>query len=487
MSETAMSYVALVLGWAIPWLLGFAILLALDWPRPDPGASLERGGHAALRLGYGYFVGVLLLTLWMRILSVFGARFDWLTIGAPLLIVASACLGIAARRRAVSFVATRDAVTALWRSQLPRWQRIAWLLLLAWLGLRFALLAAEVAWQPLYPWDAWVQWATKARVWYELGHIVPFVRADAWLAGAAGAYFDASPNYPATVPLQQVWSSVALGHWDDSAMNWPWFLTLIALSLAIYGALRDAGVPSLGALIGTWLVSSLPLVDVHVALAGYADLMMGAVYTLAALALYRWTLHRDRCDAGIALLLALACPSIKIPGIVWALTLVPGVVVALLPNRGLKLVALGFGVAALALLALGKAETVILGYRLKLAFEPSWRSLAESYFFFANWHLLWYGAIALTLLGTRRLTKPPLAPLTMIVAAGVVFLFVVFAFTNASAWVGDYTTVNRATLHLAPLLVCLGVLLWNEMTTVTHTSVPAHATALAGTPVAADA
>nr|MBA3776838.1 hypothetical protein [Betaproteobacteria bacterium] len=36
--------------------------------------------------------------------------------------------------------------------------------------------------------------------------------------------------------------------------------------------------------------------------------------------------------------------------------------------------------------------------------------------------------------------------------AGSVFLFVVFAFTNARAWVADQTTVNRATLHLAPLV-----------------------------------
>jgi hypothetical protein len=482
-----MSYVTLALGWAIPWLLGFAVLLAFGWPRRDPDASDERSGHAGLRLGYGYFVGVLLLTFWMRVLSKFGARFDWLTIAVPLLLATGACLGLAARRRVLSYSATRDAVAALWGPQFPRWRRIVWLLLLGWLGLRFALLAAEVAWQPLYPWDAWVQWATKARVWYELGHIVPFVRADAWFAGAAGAYFDASPNYPATVPLQQVWSSVALGRWDDSAMNWPWFLTLIALSLAIYGALRDSDVPPLGALIGAWLVASLPLLDVHVALAGYADLLMGAVYALAALALYRWTRHRDWRDAGIALLLALACPSIKIPGIVWALTLVPGIVVALLPRRGVKFVALAFGVAALTLLALGKSETVILGYRLNLAFEPSWGSLVKSYFFFANWHLLWYGAIALILFGGRRLVRPPLAPLTMIVAAGVAFLFAVFAFTNASAWVEDYTTVNRATLHLAPLLVCLGALLWNEMTMAVRTTAPAQATTVAGTPVVADA
>ena len=33
------------------------------------------------------------------------------------------------------------------------------------------------------------------------------------------------------------------------------------------------------------------------------------------------------------------------------------------------------------------------------------------------------------------------------------FLFVGFAFTNAGAWVEDQSTVNRATLHLAPLIV----------------------------------
>jgi hypothetical protein len=339
----------------------------------------------------------------------------------------------------------------------------------------------------LYPWDAWVQWATKARVWYELSHIVPFVRADAWLAGAAGAYFDAAPNSPATVPLQQVWSSVALARWDDSAMNWPWLLTLIALSLAIYGALRDCGIAPLGALIGAWLVASLPLVDVHVALAGYADLLMAAVYTLAALALYRWTRHRDRRDAWAALLLALACTSIKVSGIVWALTLVPGVVVALFPRRGTRFLALALGIAALALVALGRSETVFLGYRLNLAFEPSWSSLVESYLFFANWHLLWYAAIALALFGARKLVKPPLAPLAMIVAAGIVFLFFVFAYGNASAWVGDHVTVNQATLHLAPLLVCLAVLLWNEIIAGAGAAAPAPATTIVRDPVVADA
>jgi hypothetical protein len=457
-----MDYGALACGLALPWLLGFALLAALDWPRPAAAATRVAGG-TALRLGYGYFVGLLLLTLWMRAVSLAGVDFGRLSIGLPLL-VATAGLGVwAARRRRLGLEVLRDLPRWILRPPLARWQRWVWLLLLAWLAVRFALLAAEVAWRPLYPWDAWVQWATKARVWYELGHIVPFVHADAWLAGAPGAYFDASPNYPATVPLLQVWSCVALGRWDDSAMNWPWLLMLVALTLTVYGVLRDAGLSPFGALIGAYLVASLPFVDVHVALAGYADLMMAAVYTLAALAFYRWARGREPHDAVLALLLALACPLIKIPGVIWALTLLPGVVVTLLPRRGPQLVALAFGVGALTLLFLAQSAPLIMGHRLHLDFEPPWRSLSEAYFLFNNWHLLWYAVVALAVIGARQLARPPLAPLTSVVAAGLAFLAVVFTFTNVAAWVTDFTTVNRATLHLAPLLVCLCVLLWREL------------------------
>ena len=217
-------------------------------------------------------------------------------------------------------------------------------------------MAAEVAWRPLYPWDAWVQWATKARVWYELGHLAPFVRADVWLAGAGGAYFDASPNYPATVPLLQVWTCVALGRWDDSAMNWPWLAILLALASAMYGALRGEGVAPLLALFGAYLLASLPLVDAHVALAGYADLPMGAVYAMAAMAFYRWARRRDWRDAAVCMLLTIACPLIKTPGWSGPLTLIPGVVVVLLPRRGLRIVGVAFALVAIALLALARTQ-----------------------------------------------------------------------------------------------------------------------------------
>ena len=42
---------------------------------------------------------------------------------------------------------------------------------------------------------------------------------------------------------------------------------------------------------------------------------------------------------------------------------------------------------------------MILGYHLHLDFAPDWEALANSFLLYDNWHLLWYGAIAVALLG----------------------------------------------------------------------------------------
>jgi hypothetical protein len=461
-----MDFLGIVFSLALPLALGASVLFAADWPR-----ATEPAGRAAMRFGYGYVVGALLLTFWMRGLSAVGVRFGWASVSLPLLAITVALLVWAAKRGRVSVPATRSALIALVAPSMGRSQRVYWTALIVLLVVHFVLVAAEVAWRPLYPWDAWVQWATKARVWYDLGHIAPFVRADAWLAGTGGAYFDASPNYPGTVPLLQVWTCVALGRWDDSAMNWPWLAILVSLVAATYGTLRGERVGPLLALAGAYVLASLPLVDVHVALAGYADLPMGAVYALAAMAFYRWAMRRDMRDGAIALLLACACPMIKTPGWIWAATLIPGVVIAMLPRRGARIIGTAFALAALVLLALARTEPTILGYRLHLDFAPAWAQLVKSYYLMGNWNLLWYAIVALIVFGWRQLKQPPLLPLTVVAAAGLSFLFFVFAFTDAAVWLGDLTTANRATMHMVPLLVFLGVLTWHEMTLASRASI----------------
>lgn len=439
-------------GWALVWLFGCLAVAAIlrRGLRQRPGQSW------AWTVGCGFFAGAFIVTVWMRALSFAGMRFSIASIALPLVIV-SIALAVLVRRRAV--VEQRsEAASANDVAPLSGSKRALLYVLVGWLALRFVALLLDVVWTPLYPWDAWIQWATKARVWYSLGQIVPFGRSDAWFAANGALWFDASPNYPATVPLWQVWSSIALGRWDDALMNLPWWLVAVALAIAIYGALRESGLGPLGATIGAWLASSLPLANVHVALAGYADLPMSAYYALAALALWRWSRERRLASASLALLFAVACTTIKTPGLVWALTLLPGAVLALMPQRGPRVVAIGVAIVLLTLAVLAQTDPVVLGYRLHLDFAPAWAALVDSLFLLGNWHLLWYAVIAAALVGWQVLRAPALAPLSITVASGLLFLIVAFAFTNARNWVTDQTTINRAVLHVAPLALVWTIL-----------------------------
>jgi len=453
--------IALFAGLLFPWLPGISVLLAMRSDR----RPLTAPGEIAWLAGVGYLAGAFMLTLWMRALSLAGVRFGALQITLPLVVMSAAFGYIAWRRFGPALItAPAAAVRSLVASPgLSGAWRVLWWIAIAWISFRFAMLALEIAWRPLYPWDAWIQWATKARVWYELGRIVPFARPHEWFAASGLVYFDASPEYPPTMPLMQVWSCLLLGRWDDTLMNWPWWQIGVALALLVYGALRQLEIDATSALAGAFLVASLPLANVHVALAGYADLPMAAYYTCAALALLRWTVTRDARDAGLVLFLAFACTQIKNPGVVWVLTLIPGAALALTSRLSPKVVARvvvsGFAVVLLLLAVLVQTQATFFNYRLHLDFDLAWRALAESYFMYGNWNLLWYGALMAALLaGQRLLAAAPLAPLTIVVAGGLLFLFIVFGFSDARAWVTDQTTVNRATLHLAPLIAVFTVL-----------------------------
>jgi hypothetical protein len=444
-----MDVLTLLLGFAVVWGLGVALLAAIA----ARDANELGSGALAWTVGCGWFVGAFLLTLWMRVLAQIHVPFGVASIGLPLV----AATGLLAwRARTSKTIRWNGAFASLTGRNLAEWQRAIWLIILGWLAVRFALLLTEIVWRPLYPWDAWTQWGTKARVWFELRTMAPFVTAAEWFqATSPNVYFDAATTHPGTVPLLQVWSAILLGRWEDTLVNLPWWLTGVAFAFAIYGYLAREGFEPVMALVGTWLVLSLPILEVHIALAGYADLAMSTYLTLAALWSLRSVRTRRLSDAAIAVLLLAACVVIKNPGKVWVAILVPGLMIAMLPRQGIR-IATALSVAAIcAMFVVARAEPMILGYRLHLDFEMPWRALFDAYFTFGNWNLLWYGALAVAVLARRQLLSRQVAPYTAMVAAGLIFLFFGFAFTNVRVWVEDQSTVNRATLHLAPL-----VLLW---------------------------
>ena len=474
-----MDVLRIALAWLLVWTLGSALVRRV-YARRGVGAPMP---HAAWVAGTGFLVGAFVLTLLMSLVSRAGGSFRLLSLGLPMLLAAIALL-VADAPRLRALPAELRAWPRRWRSAVSPLTpaRLAWILLLAYLIARAALLLGEVLRQPLFPWDAWTQWGTKARVWFALRHMVPFEQAAQWLAGGTGAYYDAAPHYPATVPLWQVWSSVALGRFDDALMNLPWWLLGIALALMLYGFFRDEGASPLFALVATWMIVSMPIVETHVALAGYADLPMSCYLTAAALAGLR-ALRGARTaapgpaasprirreDAVLALVFAAALPTIKNPGWIWMATLLPGILVALMPRVGLRVVLAGWVAGVALLFVFGRYEPVILGYHLHFQLNVPWHGLTEAYLSFANWHLLFWVLPAVVIAAWQWVIGRDLAPLTAVVGSGALFLLVGFSLTSAAVWVEDQSTVNRATLHLAPLIgVWLVLLVRHALANVTE-------------------
>jgi len=176
----------------------------------------------------------------------------------------------------------------------------------------------------------------------------------------------------------------------------------VAFAIAVYGALRAMEFTPTWALAGTWLVSSLPLANTHVALAGYADLPLAIYFCAAILACLRWLRTRELADAALALLLLAACPLLKIPGRIWVLLAAPALLAGLLPRLGPRIIGTGYAATVFGLLLLAQTSPVIMGYHLHLEFAPDWEALANSFFLYDNWHLLWYGAVAAADGGRRR-------------------------------------------------------------------------------------
>ncbi|MCO5763418.1 MAG: hypothetical protein NHG36_18265 [Chromatiaceae bacterium] len=242
-----MDFLRVIAALALPWLIGTLIVHYL-------APSLEVG-RRALVLGYGYLAGVLAITLLMRALDAIGFRLELVNLLSLLLPLS----GVVAL---MAFQIGRP-VGGRWLSkaylELPMWQKILATALLSLAAMRLGGFWLEVYWRPLYPWDAFMHWATKARVWTDAQAILPFVDYDQWLALRGEAVFtDNHPDYPIMTPLLQTWMNLVLGRWDDALMNLPWPLLAFAGGLAFFAQARLAGVGPLTTAVFSYLLLSLP-------------------------------------------------------------------------------------------------------------------------------------------------------------------------------------------------------------------------------------
>lgn len=467
---------------ALPILIGVALLAACV----RDASRTREAGLLPWIVGAGYVVGAFVLALLMRGIALTGTRFDLVSIGVPGLAIAGALSWLAWRRCAAGWRdAMADAGRALGAADLARSARIAWFALLAWIALRAALLLVEVWTRPLYPWDAWSAWATKAKTFFALGTIVPFVDAAGWAAASAPVWFDAAPGQPATLPLLQAWIAVAMGAWDDARIGLPWWLFFVSILLVVYGELRRRGCAPLASLVGAWLAGSLPLLGTQVALAGYADLPLAAAFTLGSLAGIRAIGTRAPVDVAAAAVALAAVALTKSSGWAWLVVALPGFTAAALGPAAYRRIALALTVGAIGAIGIAaRFPKAALG-PVSFAYEPVWETLAVDSVLLANWHLLVVGIVGTIAFSWRRLLARDVAPLTLVVASGAIWIAMLAAFPGVRYWGADGLGLNRAILVLAPLAVVWMVVAMRDAPEPTPEPTPESTSGAASAPEAA--
>ena len=427
----------LIIGIALSWAAGAAVLSPLLWR----GASTRWTTLA----GYGFAAGLLLTTLVMRatFAAKLGLSFGVTAAGLVLVTIAAIGATVLMHRRGLLRVSA-ELSPAL--PEAAAWSRVLWYVLLALTIARIAMLTMEAWWRPLFPWDAWQIWGPKTKIWFETRDL-------------NNLYGHFENGYPPAINLIQVWANLGLGAWDDARMNIAWPLLLGALALGAYGQARQAGGSPLAAAIVAYLLASVPMLDTHAALAGYADLPLAVTFGLAAIAFFVWVVTDDWRQLVLALLFAAMAPLYKIPGIAWSLTLAPALLVALLgrtPGRRAVRWVVAIVVAVLAsgaYLYARQRNFALNFYQAHVSVNSSSSFVLDNYFLLDNYHLVWYMALAALICWWRAAITMPLRPATTLIAAGAAFLVVSFFFTNSAEWWGDYGSINRATLHFVPALI----------------------------------
>lgn len=445
-----------VLAWLLPLLFGSGLWWLLRETR--------RRGDVAAAAGMGWLIGVFAAAVGASglaradVAQAFATTAPWLAALAGLVWAGA----VVRSRRGLVWAGSADA------QRMTPAGRLLWWALWGLILVRFLMLGEEASLRPIFPWDAWSAWAVKAKAWMLLGHVDAYVSMSDWLAKPEAATRTlATWNYPEWLAWIQIWFASGAGGWNEPLVNLAWSGALAAFALAAYGYWRGFGLSPLLAIGLVYGLVSLPLLDAHTALAGYADLWVAITLGFACLAWTRWLLWRERGQWLLGVGLALCLPAIKLEGAVWLLLFSAVVVLDLLPSRWrwrvvggvAAVVVLGvlIGGLALPMFGLGWVHVAWGSVRIPmlitydLAWHPVGGAMLASLFALPNWHLLWYLFPLLLAWRWRVLMRERAARLLgLFVLLNAAFLFVLFFFTAASAWAEDFTSVNRLILQIVP-------------------------------------
>lgn len=470
----------LVISLAVPTLLGTLIsrmLLPVGWSNP------------ILVLGHGYVLGMLLVTLLLRLLGAPNTAVDYNTALAILVGASLIALGYLYLKRIKGAPPPPAPLlkAPLFRDKSGSVKILLGILLILVL-IRQLGICYEVGVRPLWAWDAVDTWVQRAQLWFLVENPTRFYFDQGLASWVRGPWIETFGSYPHpyTPSLISLWGMMAVESADLPMINMAWAFVPLALACMVYGHLRQNQTDHLICFLAAYFTMSLPYANVHAMLPGYGDLWLSAFVMSAALALSLYGALAIGHDRGKLLIFAalalLGCASSKRTGIglaalltlLWALLAMSRALGARLREAGTLLLSAGslailLILGLLSLLLLSAAKPSLAGSITTLASslfsalsanpKPILAPLLEALFMDANWHLmplivlLSVPGIIRAYLKDGALVNSRLFPITASLALTLAVL-AIFVFSDKYyAQIENMRTFNRALLIPAPLLI----------------------------------
>ena len=315
---------------------------------------------------------------------------------------------------------------------------------------------------PLFAWDAWYGWVAKAKIWYFYGINENLVGRVEWFS-AKEALTSPIHHYPDGLSLLYVFNS-GIFDWNETRLNAIYPAMFISFILLIYGNVKLITQSSYLAFGFVFVLVSLPYVNNHIILSGYADIWMAAYLFISFVNIQQYFITRQKRFLILSTLSLVSMLMFKLEAWVWVSIIILSVGLSCLSKFSQRrayfilacVIAIWYLFGGISIGGLKITPEVIavpwIG-EFQLQFVNTTDAWLETFFVSNNWYFLWYLLLIVVIFSGKIKDRKLLALPGLLLVFSTIFLFVLFYMTQASVFANDFTSSNRVILQILPIYI----------------------------------
>ncbi len=320
---------------------------------------------------------------------------------------------------------------------------------------------------PLSAWDSWLVWELKAKQWLAHGWSINLLQFQDWLHSDGGVV-SSTAHYPDGLSLL-----FFLGKWMSGSSVWmAWFLPLVYVTIVVtvIDVFRKQGASWSLQIFGYLVFFTLPLINNHIMMEGYADIWLAMTLLLLMVQLaYRHYYHHHHFLMMLSLIFLL--PAFKLEGWFWVALFLTAQFIAQFLNNRYRLILAGLILVVFVVWFVPSywhfswaGRTVVFSqffiqlgsyFSIQLVPHDISSEIITGLLLQNNWGLLWYFLPVVMLIWVLiKYPKDDRVNQVFFVLSFVSFVLL-FTFTDAAQWAENYAAVNRVVLQLTLCFVFL--------------------------------